>query len=463
MKTWAKYTTGVAATLTLAAIGTATYAGVQAAPQATIGTAYAAHAACGKWDLQNKRDSQPDLPEHPLTKLISPESDRLDNATSATIFGLYESTAFNIPGAGCVLAKNKPHFPDSIPEIGQRVEQTIGKGIGVPQGENKAHPGGRRINEAITRTMKTPGTRGIVVLKDGELISERYSEGFDKNTVQLGWSMTKSLANVLAGRVAHEDPKFNVEADHLREEWNQPGDKRATITIDNLLRMSSGLEWHEEYDTFGDTPEMLYHSEDMPAYVASKPLEHTPGEHRKYSTGSTTLACDALHQHTGMGIDMAWKLLFKPLGMASAQLEPDATGHLVCGSSAWATPRDWAKLGQFVLQDGRVAPGAPQLLPAGWMEEATTEKPAIEDNATPGEPTSPYGSGWWLNKRADGSLKWKDLPEDLFLADGHDGQYMVIVPSENIVVVRQGFTPGATVESTGTLELVREAIAATQE
>ena len=143
---------------------------------------------------------------------------------------------------------------------------------------------------------------------------------------------------------------------------------------------------------------------------------------------------------------MAGQLLFDPIGMRSAVLEADASGRSVCSSYLWATPRDWARFGQFVLDDGEV--DGRRLLPAGWMDYATTVVPAG------GEP-EPYGAQWWLNDAGDGTPpRLPGMPSDAYWASGHDGQYIVVVPSADLVVVRTGFSPGGSIDALGIEDLV---------
>ena len=191
---------------------------------------------------------------------------------------------------------------------------------------------------------------------------------------------------------------------------------------------------------------MLFLEPDMAAFAAAQPLAHQPGRFRQYSSGTTNIVCDLLHERTGLGPEIADELLFQPLGMDSAVLEADASGRSVCSSYLWATPRDWAAFGQFALDDGQV--DGRRLLPEGWMDYATTVVPAE------GEP-EPYGAQWWVNDPGDGTPpRLPRMPVDAFWASGHDGQYVVVVPSADLVVVRTGFTPGSTIDTVGIDQLV---------
>ena len=229
----------------------------------------------------------------------------------------------------------------------------------------------------------------MVVLKDGELVAERYAEGFGPATPQLGWSMTKSVTDLLVGRLVQQG-KVSLDDDHLRPEWAVT--RRAAITVRQLLQMTSGLAWDETYALNTPITRMLYLEPDMGAYVAAAAARARSGD----------LPAVLLRQHhpalLGAGDPHRPRrepapsiLLFAPLGLSSAVLEPDAAGTPVCSSYMWATPRDWAAVGQFALDDG--VWNGERLLPAGWMAESTR---AVD--VTNAE-TDPYASGWWPNRR----------------------------------------------------------------
>lgn len=456
MRKWVKNTLAAVGITGIFTVATGVGLGIAAAPAAEVGTGYYAQAACATRYVLGKYNWDPDIPDHPVAGMITPARNIMEHSTSASILGLYTKRAYDVDNSGCVIADEPPDYSTSVPDIGTRAEAIKNIGGGVPQPTVEPDDPARKkeLDEAVDKALDAEGARAVVIMKQGAVVAEGYADNFDAFTPQLGWSMSKSLANLIAGRLAQQDKTFSINDSHLRPEWDDADDERADITIDQLMRMTSGLEWNENYDTGGDTPQMLYRESDMAAYAADKPAKHDPGTYQQYSTGSTNLLCNALQEKSGMGIDMAWKLLFKPLGMLSAEMAPDASGNLVCGSYTWATPRDWAKMGQFVANGGEI--NGEKLLPDGWLKNSTTATKVSERH----DPDSPaYGAGWWLNKSADGSLFYKDMPEDMIWADGHDGQYTVIIPSKNVVVVRQGFSPDATLTSSGTFDVVRAALA----
>lgn len=391
-------------------------------PLLLTGTGYAAHSACAMADFA---DAGPDLPPNPLVPYL--RIDETLEGSSATVLGvLAGQRAWRSPGFGCTLADEAPDFDSSTPVAGGALSDLptptatpeVAAALASAFGDDLDVAGRERL-----------GTRGIVVLQDGELVAERYADGFGAAVPQLGWSMAKSATNLLTGRLVKEG-LVDLSDTGLRAEWT---DERASISIEDLLRMTSGLSWDETYDLGTPITRMLYLEPDMARYVAGQDLVHPVGEYQQYSSGSITLLCSVLADRSRLGANLPRQELFAPLGLGSAVWEPDAVGTPVCGSYLWATPRDWASLGQFALQDG-VWEGK-RLLPEGWMNESTTVKP-VEASEEEG-----YASGWWVNQLADGSLANPDLPIDAYWAVGHDGQRMYVVPSSNLVVVRMGFSP----------------------
>lgn len=397
-----------------------------ARPLLLTGTGYAAHNACALHQVAGREDPGDDLPPNPLVPLLTSDVDQ-DGATSSVLGVLSKQRAWATDGYGCTLA-------DERPELAEPTAVTASDNPYADPGEPTPSPAVEAAldtafgQDLSSQEQQDLGTRAVVVLKDGELVAERYAEGFDRETPQLGWSMAKSVTNLLTGRLVKQDV-IDLEDDHLRPEWD---DERGQITVENLLRMTSGLAWDETYALGTPITRMLYLEGDMGSYVASQELAHEPGDHFQYSSGSTTLLCSILTDRSGVGADLPRQEVFAPLGLSSAVLEPDASGTPVCSSYMWATPLDWAAVGQFALQDG-VWDGD-RLLPRGWIKESTTPTSVDADGQA-------YASGWWVNSRPDGSLVHSELPEDAYFAQGHDGQSITVVPSQDLVVVRLGFTP----------------------
>jgi CubicO group peptidase (beta-lactamase class C family) len=334
-------------------------------PVAPIATGYAAKIVCSAHVLSERalEDAQGDLPPNPLVPLLRVSADDEAAEVTASLQGAWRSTAYATEGLGCTLADEDPGFT-ALPEMTHEDPAAP-----WPEGDAPAQ-GNADVDEAALDAAidgafveddpegRRRNTRAVVVIHEGELVAERYGEGFGADTRLLGWSMTKSVASAIIGRLV-DAGELALDDDDLRPEWRD--DARATITLEQLLQMTSGLAFDETYDPDTDATRMLFTPGDAAAYAADQPLLHEPGTRWHYSSGTTNLLCDLAHEASGLGPEMARELVFAPLGMTSAVLEPDASGNLVCSSYQYATARDWARFGQWFLQDG--VWGGERLLP----------------------------------------------------------------------------------------------------
>jgi len=423
---------------------------VYARPLIATGTGYSAHNTCAVSLVAGRDDPEADLPPNPLVPYLTGYVNRgAKSSTASLLWVLSTQKAWYTKGFGCTLGPERPSLeeptlveadlnpyssapaPEPTPEITAILDKAFGEDLSQQDQEEL-------------------GTRGVVVIHDGEILAERYADGFDAETPQLGWSMSKSVANLMVGRLVQEN-RIAIDDSALRPEWT---DDRRDITVDELMRMTSGLTWDETYSLGTPITEMLYAHGDMAEYAASQPLAHAPGTYQQYSSGSTNILCSVLTRLADVpDADLPRQQIFAPLGLSSAVMEPDMVGTPVCSSYMWATPRDWAAVGQFALQDGAWA--GDRLLPEGWMEQSTTTTPVAESEE------KGYAAGWWVNQQADGKFVDAKLPEDAYWASGHDGQRVYVVPSADLVVVRLGFTPELEGEEIRTSDLVSDLVALT--
>ncbi|TXK16982.1 serine hydrolase [Homoserinibacter sp. GY 40078] len=435
----------VAASLALVLVVALTGVYLWQGPILLTGTGYAAHNACAVERVAGREDPATDLPPNPLVPYLDVRS--AGAVATASILGVgTPQQARYTPGFGCTLASAALDLgsPTEVSSAGNPFTEAV---VSEADPELEAALDRAFGSELSAEDAEALGTRGVVIVKNGELVAERYADGFDASTPQLGWSMSKSVTSLMTGMLVQQGV-VALEDDHLRPEWT---DERADITVEQLLRMTSGLTWDETYDLGTPITRMLYLESDMGRYVASLPLAHSPGEVQQYSSGSTTLLCSVLAERTGLGADLPRATLFQALGLSSAVMEPDASGVPVCSSYMWATPRDWAAVGQFAMQAG--AWNGEQLLPNDWIRRSLT----VTDVSATDDPG--FGMGWRMNELPDGSLRWPELPDDTFYASGHDGQKLILVPSEGLVVVRMGFTPVAD-DAPSEVALVAEVMAA---
>jgi CubicO group peptidase (beta-lactamase class C family) len=247
-----------------------------------------------------------------------------------------------------------------------------------------------------------------------------------------GWSMTKTVLNALVG-ILVKDGKLTLDAPAPVAAWSAPGDPRARITVNHLLRMSSGLRFDENMENpRADIYQLMFRVPDMAAYAAGKPLDAEPGTRWQYSTGTSMILSGALRSI--IGVEEYGRFprvaLFDRVGMTSAVLETDAAGTFVASSFMYATARDWARFGLLYLGDGIW--NGDRILPEEWVAYSRTPAPADAERA--------YGAHIWLKVPEEYHGSNATLPDDAFHAAGHEAQFVTVVPSRDLVIVRLGKT-----------------------
>lgn len=269
-------------------------------------------------------------------------------------------------------------------------------------------------------------TYALLVVKEGNLVYERYDGGANAFYLQYSWSMAKSITQALVGILVKQG-RLDIYAPAVVPEWKD--DDRRQITLDQLLRMSSGLQFAEDYldGEVSDVIPMLQFEgrHDTGAYAAAKPLIHAPGTFWSYSSGTTNIVCRILKDIIGGGASGMLKFmedeLFGPIGIRSATPKFDTSGTFIGSSYLLASPQDFARFGMLYLRDG-IWDGK-EILPEGWVDYART--PTYHDEE------SCYGAQWWMN------------PADTtqFYCGGYDGQRILCDPQKDVVIVRCGRTP----------------------
>jgi CubicO group peptidase (beta-lactamase class C family) len=287
-------------------------------------------------------------------------------------------------------------------------------------------------------------TRAVLVMHAGEMAAERYGEGYGPKTKFVGWSMSKTVTAVLIG-ILVADGRLRLDDSPPIPRWRRSGDPRGEITLRQLLQMRSGLRHEEKAEpvyTSGEVRMLFLDGRDnMAAWAEAQPLAHEPGRAFQYSTPDAMILSDIVTRVLAPQGDAAARQritdeflharLAVPLKMPSLTGEYDAAGTLMGGSMLWATARDWARFGEFLRHKGSVA-GA-QVVPRGWIEFMTRPSPRAPD----------YGAMTWLNRpsETDRAMLFADQgPASLFAAIGHLGQYVLVSPSQKLVVVRLGKT-----------------------
>lgn len=359
----------------------------------------------------------------------------LSEPLGVEVKGLTQSaTALYRPGYGCTLVNDAEQTLalTEVITINHQVE-----GVDVQMREQHFDPSA--LEAALANAFAEPTkdkprqTLAIAIRYQGALVAEAYAPGIAPTTALPGWSMAKSVTTTLAGVMAQQG-LVSVADSQLFEAWSS-SDNRSKMSLDNLLRMTSGLDLEETGSGIDANSSMLFHTTDAAAYALDQGVAHLPNEHWHYSGGSTLLAAKYLTDKAGgtQAMYQTIRQLFDSLGMHSAVLEPDASGTFLGSSFMLASARDWSKLGQLYLAKGIW--NGERLLPEGWTEYVTTK-------TTLADPLRRYGAGFWLAN--DPGLYSQHsvpaLPPDTFSAHGMQNQAMHIVPSEDLVVVRMGAT-----------------------
>ncbi len=409
-------------------------------PRLPIITAFAAKGMCSSVFLAGKdpdRIQAEDLSFFPINLALT-RIDFQEKTATSTVFGLAKRKAVFREGHGAAIVLKTPkealkksgfqipdpgYSPDTLPwPKGDLIADTMPAGVNY-----------NRLHELIDTCFDVPRdepfkkTLGIAVIYNNQLIAEKYLDGYDHNTMFHGWSMTKSLTGAWAGILADNGQLTREEPVGI-DAWQN--DERANISVKNVIQMSTGLDWFENYFTISDATVMLMQSEDMLASVTDNKLIYTPGTHWNYSSGDANLLSGIIRNrikndteyHTSIYTD-----LLHPVGMLSTKVETDASGLFVASSYSYGSVRDWARFGLLFLNDGIFA--GDTILSKQWVDFLKT--PAEASNGK-------YAGTFWLQEPEEQNAL-TDAPDDIFFADGFLGQRIYIVPSKNLVAVRMGY------------------------
>lgn len=363
--------------------------------------------------------------------------DEKEKMATASVFGFKERKAIYRDGLGATLIND--NFDVKKPYLVPK-RSKLKNNLPFPYGDQEpkayffANIDYKKLNAAVANAFDAEGekkkrTRAVLVIYKDKIIAEQYAPGFTKNSKILGWSMTKSITATCFG-ILQKQGKMNIMKRAPIEDWTN--DERAKITTNDLLHMNSGLEWEEDYSKLSDATKMLYLSEDMTKAQIDKSLVGKPNATWNYSSGTTNVLSGILrkqfktHQEY---LDFWYSDLIDKIGMNSMVIETDMAGNYVGSSYSWATTRDWAKFGLLYLHKGNW--NGEQLFDENWANYVATPT-----NGSNGE----YGGHFWLN--AGG--KYPDAPRDLYSANGYQEQRVFILPSQDLVIVRMGFSKDKT-------------------
>jgi CubicO group peptidase (beta-lactamase class C family) len=366
------------------------------------------------------------------------EIDRVRREVNTTIASTVSRRAVYRDGFGCVLALGaaapftwkRPPSDVSPPDPYSSLSQA---GTVQPTDRNLR----QAIDEAFaeTRGSSRRNTQAVVVVHHGQLIAERYAPGISPTTPLPGHSLSKSVIHALVGILTLQG-KVQPDLPVPLKEWQSAADGRQAITPNQLLSMAGGLPWDEYHGGFDPATRLWFDEPDPYQFAQGVRLDNKPGTYWAYSNlGYTVLSRLVREQTGGTPMDVlafAQGELFAPLDMRHMVISFDLTGTPMGANGFLASARDWARLGLLYLDDGRVA--GRQLLPSGWV--ASARSPTLGAG---------YGRGFWLNNThaphpLPGHWGMPEAPPDTFFGRGYLGQFIVIVPSQDLIVVRLGIS-----------------------
>jgi CubicO group peptidase (beta-lactamase class C family) len=397
-----------------------------------------------------------------ITWAMNYKVDRAHKDVTVILFGLGRSHAVYREGLGCHLDHGDADLapvaaegsvqPALLPDI-------AGPAVVAPQTP--------QLTAALDRAFAEPEappfrrTKAIVVVKDGRIVAERYAEGYGIDTPILGFSATKSVISALIGVLVRQG-KLALEQPAPVAGWQNPDDPRHAITVDELIRQTAGLALCSSLQAslgaaFEPVNRMKFMTSDMADYAESIELETPPGSAWNYHDGNYLILSQLIRNAAGGKpadvLRFARRELFSPLGMRHVTLEFDASGTPEGSSQMLATARDWARFGLLYLNDG--VAGGKRILPEGWVNYSASPTP----NAFVG-----YGAGFWTNLGNSFGARYRiehGWPRDAFFARGTIGQYVIVIPSQRLVIARFGVTPNWPLAADGVSRLVSDVVAAT--
>jgi CubicO group peptidase (beta-lactamase class C family) len=392
-----------------------------------------------------------------VVPLLRYQVDRAHREVIATLAGRFRSRAVHHAGVGCRLVyagTDDAAVPETTPS-------GAAPAVSVPDIADAAvvPPANDALGAALDRAFAEPqagprrGTKAVVVLHDGRIVAERYAPGYGIDTPLLGWSMTKSVVNALIGVLVRQG-RLSVTTPAPVTAWRDASDPRNAITIEQLMRMTSGLALDETNSGFDPSSRAVYTAPDMGRFAESAALLAPPGTRYHYSSGSTLILSRIVRDAVGGRSEdvrrFAERELFGPLGMRHVTLEFDAAGTPVGSSCMYASARDWARFGLLYAGGGLVE--GRRLLPEGWIDYSASATAGSREGYAAGFFTN-RGDAEFARARVRGGM-----PADSFFASGAHGQRVVIAPAQRLVVVRLGRSQDwATFDIRGLIRLVADA------
>lgn len=290
----------------------------------------------------------------------------------------------------------------------------------------------KQVDKAFDRNTYGEGTEttAVLVVKGGTIVAEKYRDGFDMHTPQRTWSVAKSIAASLIG-AAIEQGYIDLMDKADLEHWSTPNDPRNQITLENFLHMASGLDNGPRGNR---TDDIYFGGGRVVDHAQTRRLIVTPGTRWYYANNDTMLAMRLLREKVNNDAvfwDFPFKEVLHKIGMHHTFLETDWNGDFILSSQVYTTARDLARLGLLYLNKGVWE--HQRIFPEWWSDYVVMPAPVQPPLRRDGTRRFGYGAQFWLLGGFSG------LPEDAYAALGNRGQHLVIIPSQDLIIVRRGF------------------------
>lgn len=405
-------------------------------------------------------------PYEERAKLGKPVVDFEKKTVSVTVPDGVTRTAIYTVGHGCItlpIGADGLQFKSSqiLPAVADNTEIPWPMGDMVPEDDFPKEVDEVKVLEAVNAAFDPAEglTASFVVTWKGRFLAERHAAGITEDTPLESWSMGKSLTATLMG-ILIQRGVYTLDQPAPIPEWQGEGDPRSKITIANILNMSSGIRIRApqdpDYDASLGYPDHLYlytGGVNSFTYAATRPQQWPPNTVGRYRNTDPVLTNYLIR----LGVERSGedyhafpqRALFDKIGIRTMVMETDPFGNFLTQGYEFGSARDWARLGNLYLQDGIW--NGERILPEGFVKFVSTLAPTWKEDDRP-----TYGGFFWINGN-----ETFPIPKEAYYMAGAGGQYTIIIPSHDLVVVRLGHFKGyevGTKSLNAALALLMEAV-----
>ena len=411
-------------------------------PPIRVATGHVAHVLCAETFVAGR---DPDvvfsdyIARMPVLDRLAPRLryavDRKEETVTASLAGRFSMRAAYAPGRGCTIVHG-PGRPAAI-----RVDEAAGFAPDPLAAPAAPVAGDPRLQAAIARAVDEPGgsiyldAKAVVVVHDGRIVAERYAPGYGPMTPMLSWSVAKSPMSALVGVLVRQG-RLRLDGPAPVAAWADPADPHHAITVEQLVRQTSGQPFGSSNSGFDRSTQMQFLHADTAAFAEAAPFPDRPGARWSYTDANYAIVSQIVRDQTGGSPEavarFARRELFGPLGMTTMTMEFDEAGTPMGATYMMASARDWARFGWLYANDG-VAAGR-RILPQGWVDWSAAHTP---------QSGASYAAGFWTNRSDDVNARRRKAagaPPDSFFADGNFDQFILVSPKQKLVIAWFGFS-----------------------